>query len=162
MVMKTEEFFAEAKRLNLRMLGTPEETRAALDLKDVEITRLRELVLAYAMCCGELSKGLAAGDPIWDELRALGERIPGPTIQWPNEKAVGRAEDMGQGYLRLVLDSDNDVNVAVWDGKRSASVEFCNPGGGGGGRSSRTRMALITLMVAIEADNAERPDLQRP
>lgn len=52
--------------------------------------------------------------------------------------------------------------VAVWDGKRSAAVEFCNPGGGGGGRSSRTRMALIALMVAIEADNAERPELQRP
>ena len=39
--MTTDEFFAEAKRLNLRMLGTPEETRAALDLKDAEIARLR-------------------------------------------------------------------------------------------------------------------------
>lgn len=38
--MNTDEFFAEAKRLNLRMLGTPEETRAALDLKDAEIARL--------------------------------------------------------------------------------------------------------------------------
>jgi hypothetical protein len=38
--MTTEEFFAEAKRLGLRMLGTPEETRAALDAKDVEIDRL--------------------------------------------------------------------------------------------------------------------------
>lgn len=34
-------FFAEAKRLNLRVLGTPEETRAALDAKDAEIERLR-------------------------------------------------------------------------------------------------------------------------
>ena len=41
--MTTDEFFAEAKRLNLRMLGTPEETRAALDLKDAEIQRLTEL-----------------------------------------------------------------------------------------------------------------------
>jgi hypothetical protein len=39
--MTTDEFFAEARRLNLRMLGTPEETRAALDLKDAEIARLR-------------------------------------------------------------------------------------------------------------------------
>lgn len=38
--MNMDEFFAEAKRLNLRMLGTPEETRAALDLKDAEIERL--------------------------------------------------------------------------------------------------------------------------
>jgi hypothetical protein len=38
--MNTDEFFAEAKRLNLRMLGTPEENRAALDLKDAEIARL--------------------------------------------------------------------------------------------------------------------------
>lgn len=40
--MTVEGFFAEAKRLNLRMLGTPEETRAALDLKDAEIAKLRE------------------------------------------------------------------------------------------------------------------------
>ena len=39
--MNIDEFFAEAKRLNLRVLGTPEETRAALDLKDAEIARLR-------------------------------------------------------------------------------------------------------------------------
>jgi hypothetical protein len=82
-------------------------------------------------------------------------------MQWPADKAAGRAEDMGEGHLRLVLDSDNDVCVTVWDGHRSATVEFCNPGGGGGGRSSRTRMALIALMVAIEADNAEQPSLSR-
>lgn len=94
--------------------------------------------------------------------QALAEAEAAPRIQWPREGAVGRQEDMGQGTLRVILDSDNDVCVAVWDGKRSASVEFCNPGGGGGGRSSRTRMALIALMVAIEADNAERPDLAFP
>jgi len=83
-------------------------------------------------------------------------------MQWPKGRAVGRAEDMGQGHLRVLLDSDNDACVAVWDGKRAASVEFCNPGGGGGGRSPRTRIALIALMVAIEADNAASPSLQRP
>lgn len=40
--MTVDGFFAEAKRLNLRMLGTPAETRAALDLKDAEIARLRD------------------------------------------------------------------------------------------------------------------------
>lgn len=83
-------------------------------------------------------------------------------MQWPNERDVGRAEDMGQGHLRVLLDSDNDVCVEVFDGKRFASVEFCNPGGGGGGRSTRTRLALIELMRAIEADNAETPSLRRP
>lgn len=81
---------------------------------------------------------------------------------WPKEPEAGRQEDMGQGHLRVGLDSDNDVYVAVWDGENSAGVEFCNPGGGGGGRSSRTRMALIALMVAMQEDNAERPELAFP
>ena len=38
-------------------------------------------------------------------------------MQWPNERDVGRAEDMGQGHLRVVLDGDNDVCVEVFDGK---------------------------------------------
>ena len=41
--MTTEEFFAEAKRMNLRMLGTREETCAALDAKDAEIAALQSL-----------------------------------------------------------------------------------------------------------------------
>jgi hypothetical protein len=41
--MTTEWFFSEAKRLKLRMLGTPEETRAALYAKDAEIERLRKI-----------------------------------------------------------------------------------------------------------------------
>lgn len=42
--MTTDKFFAEAKRLNPRVLGTPEEVRAALDAKDAEIARLRALL----------------------------------------------------------------------------------------------------------------------
>lgn len=82
-------------------------------------------------------------------------------ITWPKEKRVGRREDMSpDGTLIVGLDSDNDVYIEV-SGQRhgewqSAVVEFCN-GGGGGGQSSRTRAALINLMTAIEADNAERP-----
>jgi hypothetical protein len=41
--MTVDRFFAEAKRLNLRTLGTPEETRAAFDLKDAEIEKLKSL-----------------------------------------------------------------------------------------------------------------------
>lgn len=82
-------------------------------------------------------------------------------MQWPDQRDVGRAEDMGDGHLRVLLDSDNDVCVEVVDGKRFAKVEFCNPGGGGGGRSTRTRLALIELMRAIAADNADTPSLSR-
>lgn len=42
--MNAEGFFAEAKRLNLRILGTPEEARAALDSKDAEIARLKSAI----------------------------------------------------------------------------------------------------------------------
>ena len=78
-------------------------------------------------------------------------------IQWPNNNRVSRIEDMGIGKLTVGLDSDFDVYVNAWDGHHSATVEFCNPGGGGGGRSSKTRVALIKLMQAIELDNAARP-----
>lgn len=86
-----------------------------------------------------------------------------PPMVWPKAQRVGRREDMSPtGKLEVMFDNDNDVIVAVSKGEtaadwESACVEFCNPGGGGGGRSSRTRMALIALMVAIEADNAEYP-----
>ncbi len=37
--------------------------------------RWRELVTAYAIECGELSRGLQADDPMWDVLSMLGERF---------------------------------------------------------------------------------------
>lgn len=83
-------------------------------------------------------------------------------IQWPKARDVGRLHDMSpRGHLRVGLDGDSDVYVEVFNDQQEsvASVEFCNPGSGGGGRSSQTRRALIALMVAMEADNAERPDL---
>lgn len=79
-------------------------------------------------------------------------------ITWPNARDVGRIGDMSQvAHIRVGFDTDNDVFVSVWDENGGGSIEFCNPGGGGGGQSSRTRMALIALMVAMEADNTERP-----
>lgn len=83
-------------------------------------------------------------------------------IQWPKARDVGRLHDMSpRGHLRVGLDGDSDVYVEVFNDQQesSAVIEFCNPGAGGGGRSGRTRRALIALMVAMEADNAERPDL---
>lgn len=81
-----------------------------------------------------------------------------PPIEWPKARDVGRIGDMSpSAHMRVGFDSDNDVFVSVWDERGGGSIEFCNPGGGGGGQSSRTRMALIALMVAMEADNAEKP-----
>jgi hypothetical protein len=78
-------------------------------------------------------------------------------IQWPKARDVGRFGDMSpRAHLRVGLDSDNDAYASVWDEDGGASVEFCTAGAGGG-KSSRTREALIALMVAMEADNAADP-----
>lgn len=74
--------------------------------------------------------------------------------QWPKGRDLFLRDDMGQGLLRVLFDSDNDVIVAIWpEGEPSVSVEFCN-GGGGGGKSLNTRKALIDLMCAMERDGA--------
>jgi hypothetical protein len=100
----------------------------------------------------------------WLTAKALLAEHAGVTaMQWPQKRDVARLEDMSpDGHLRVSLDNDNDVSVQVFDGERFASVEFCNAGGGGGGQSSHTRRALIELMRAIEADNAERPNRAHP
>jgi len=78
-------------------------------------------------------------------------------MNWPKERDVGRIGDMSQSAsLRVGLDADNDVYLTVCDDDGSAALEFCCPGSGGG-KSPRTREALIALMVAMEADNAETP-----
>ena len=61
--MTMNEFFAEAKRLNLRMLGTPEEIRAAMDLKDAEISRLRTALERIERWYGEFP----ATGRFWDD-----------------------------------------------------------------------------------------------
>ncbi len=71
--MNTDQFFAEAKRLNLRMLGTPEETRAALDAKDAEIARLRTAGEALIDAYRERYKrptndGIKRGSPMLREM----------------------------------------------------------------------------------------------
>ena len=80
-------------------------------------------------------------------------------IQWPKARDIGRYGDMSpHAHIRVGFDSDNDVYVSVWDEKGGASIEFCQPGAGGG-KSSKTRMALIALMAAMEEDNAQTPHL---
>ena len=78
-------------------------------------------------------------------------------VQWPQERDVGRIGDMSKvASLRVGLDADSDVYVCIHGEAGSGSVEFC-VSGSGGGKSPRTRAALISLMVAMEADNAETP-----
>jgi|GEM_PF-1802102 len=80
-----------------------------------------------------------------------------PAIVWPVARDVGRIGDMSStDVLRVGLDGDNDVYLSVTTTEGMADIEFCCPGSGGG-KSSRTRLALIALMVAMEADNAEDP-----
>ena len=94
--------------------------------------------------------------------QALAEAHAAPALTWPATRDIARLEDMSPaGHLRITLDSDNDVCVEVFDGEHFAQVEFCN-GGGGGGQSPRTRMALIALMVAMEADSAENRNRAHP
>ena len=68
-----------------------------------------------------------------------------------------RREDMGSGRLRLILDGDSDVCVAVIsDEGDMADVEFCVPFSGGG-RSPKVRQALLDLCRAILDENASNP-----
>lgn len=78
-------------------------------------------------------------------------------VVWPKMRDIGRIGDMSpSAHIRVGLDSDNDVYLSVYDEHGGGAVEFCVPGAGGG-KSSRTRKALIALMVAMEADNAADP-----
>lgn len=68
-----------------------------------------------------------------------------------------RREDMGSGRLRLILDGDSDMCVAVIsDEGEMADVEFCVPFSGGG-RSPKVRQALLDLCRAIRDENAINP-----
>jgi len=74
---------------------------------------------------------------------------------------VTRLEDMSAvGRLRLLLDGDGDVIIAIYPQTDDEligigeSVEFCTIGTGGGG-SPRTYKALRNLMEAMAQDNAD-------
>lgn len=75
----------------------------------------------------------------------------------PLSEFFDREDDMGQGRLRLILDGDSDVCVAVinHDGTMS-DVEFCTPFTGGG-RSPKVREALLSLARAIRDENESNP-----
>lgn len=77
-----------------------------------------------------------------------------------------RFEDMSpRGRLRILQQDDGDMIVCVIEDPDSrsgcaglmASVEFCTSGG----QSPKTRTALLALMEAMAAENAERPHCHR-
>ena len=76
------------------------------------------------------------------------------------KKTVQRFEDMSpRGRLVVHQQDDGDIIIAVYEDPSepvpsSASVEFCTRFGGGG-QSPRTWAALVSLMLAIELDNAD-------
>ena len=68
-----------------------------------------------------------------------------------------RHDDMNQGRLRLILDGDSDVSIAVITHEgEMADVEFCTPFSGGG-RSPKVREALLNLCRAIQIGNVTNP-----
>lgn len=72
---------------------------------------------------------------------------------------IGRRDDMSPtGRLLLLKQPDGDVCISVVFDDRRAGLEFCVPGVGGG-RSPRTFDALNQLMLAMQADGAETPDV---
>jgi hypothetical protein len=97
-----------------------------------------------------------------EKLQELRMVAPQPTqgdapMPWPEARDVGRIGDMSpSASMRIGLDSDNDVYVAVYGDDGGGSVEFCTPGSGGG-QSPRVREALIALMVVMEEENATSP-----
>jgi hypothetical protein len=71
---------------------------------------------------------------------------------------VERPEDMSiVGKLRLLIQSDGDVIVAIRHKDLMIDIEFCAPVSGGG-RSPETWKALHALAVAMRADNANQSD----
>jgi hypothetical protein len=71
---------------------------------------------------------------------------------------IERPEDMSIiGRLRLLIQSDGDVIVAICHSGLMTDIEFCSPGSGGG-RSPQTWKALHALAVAMRADNDSQAD----
>lgn len=73
----------------------------------------------------------------------------------PLETAVRRSEDMGRGFMQLIIQDDGDVCVGVQDDKlKFTGIEFCTKMAGGG-KSPRTLQALRELAQAMWEDQRE-------
>ena len=111
----------------------------------------------------ELADGGVFGDNLFGRqvIEAAAELLQQQSQQASDQLPLGeffeRREDMGQGRLRLILDGDSDVCLAVISSEgEMADVEFCVPFSGGG-RSPKVRDALLALARAIRDENASNP-----
>ena len=110
----------------------------------------------------ELADGGCFGDSFFgrqvlDAARELLEQAEQPKDPLPLCQFFERQEDMGSGRLRLILDGDSDVSIAVISSEgEMADVEFCVPFSGGG-RSPKVRQALLDLCRAIRDENLTNP-----
>lgn len=57
----------------------------------------------------------------------------------------------GGGRLRVTVDDDGDVHLAINPAPGQSGIEFCT--GIGGGRSPQVLRALRALVTAIETEN---------
>ena len=73
----------------------------------------------------------------------------------PIETVVRRSEDMGKGFLQLIIQNDGDVCIGAQDDNLSfVGIEFCTQMAGGG-KSPRTLQALRELAQAMWEDQRE-------
>ena len=99
------------------------------------------------------------GSQVLEAARELMNQSEQPKDPLPLGEFFERREDMGKGRLRLILDGDSDVSIAVIsDEGEMADVEFCVPFSGGG-RSPKVRQALLDLCRAIRDENLTNPIL---
>lgn len=75
---------------------------------------LAALLIDYSIACGELSKGLPADDPMWDELRDLGERLSAALATQP------AAQPSAQGEAVAWIRQD-------WSGSGQRTLSFEGP-----------------------------------
>jgi len=72
-------------------------------------------------------------------------------------KSFERIEDDSRdGYLQVMMSVDGDVWVKTYGSRMMSSCRF-RTDFGGGGRSPRVRQALFILMMAIDAENEDKP-----
>jgi len=106
---------------------------------------------------GRFGDSFFGGQVIEAARELLEQQTNEPADPLPQFEFFDRPDDMGLGRLRLILDGDSDVSIAVITNEgEMADVEFCTPFSGGG-RSPKVREALLNLARAIRDENATNP-----
>jgi hypothetical protein len=110
--MTVDELFAKAKRLNVRVLGTPEEVRAALDSKDAEIQRLTAERDALRAALHEIGKHVNSS---WPDRCQKNVRIARAALAAPTPKGDEMVRHF-QKRWRLKFRRDPDAGRVLFIG----------------------------------------------